>query len=124
MISSESVAITTSASSGDDRTASYTTPISGFPPISRSILRGRRVEARRAGITAMAFMDLPIIPDRRYFEFKFKAVSCLGWYSPMAHPPGSGMVVLLPHGASWISVHSTCLLRSDAISAVRSSHIK
>ena len=48
----------TSASSGEDRTASYTTPINGLPAISRSILRGRRVEARRAGMTAIAFMDV------------------------------------------------------------------
>ena len=58
MISSESVATKTSASSGEERTASYTTPISGLPAISRSIFRGRRVEARRAGMTAIAFMDV------------------------------------------------------------------
>src|ERR1700678_668934 len=30
--------------------------MSGLPAISRSILRGKRVDARRAGITAIAFM--------------------------------------------------------------------
>jgi len=54
-------------------------------------------------------MDLPIIPDRHYLEFNFSAVSCLGWYKPIARPPGSGMAVLVPHGASWISVHRTFL---------------
>src|ERR1700681_3263784 len=58
MISSESVAMMTSASNREERTASYTTPINGLPAISRSILRGRRVEARRAGITAIAFIWL------------------------------------------------------------------
>ncbi|HXJ88016.1 MAG TPA: hypothetical protein VMS18_14435 [Candidatus Binatia bacterium] len=44
----------------------------------------------------MAFMDCPIIPDRGYLDFKFNAVSCLGWYNPIACPLGSGMVVLIP----------------------------
>ena len=37
-------------------TASYTQPTSGLPAISRSILRGKRVDARRAGMTAIVFM--------------------------------------------------------------------
>jgi hypothetical protein len=41
-------------------------------------------------------MDVPIIPDRHYLECNFSTVSCLGWYKPVAGPPGSGMVVLLP----------------------------
>src|ERR1700689_369337 len=56
MISSESVATITSASLDAARTAPYTREINISPAISRSILRGRRVEAKRAGITAIVFM--------------------------------------------------------------------
>src|SRR6266481_3263017 len=56
IISSESVAIITSCSRGEDLTALYTRPIRGWPPISRSILRGILVDARRAGMTATALM--------------------------------------------------------------------
>jgi hypothetical protein len=55
-ISSESVAMITSERSGDKRTASYTQPTSGLPAISRNILRGRRVDATRAGMMAIDFM--------------------------------------------------------------------
>ncbi len=50
-ISSASVATTTWSSWGQARAASYTQASMGRPAISRRILRGRRVEARRAGMT-------------------------------------------------------------------------
>src|ERR1700693_4696436 len=56
MISSESVATMTSSNSGEDRTPSYTRAIRVCPAIWRSIFRGSRGEASRAGMTAMAFM--------------------------------------------------------------------
>src|ERR1700688_3847653 len=46
----------TSSNSGDDRTASYTLAIRLCPPIWRSIFRGSRVDASRAGMIAIAFM--------------------------------------------------------------------
>src|SRR5262245_12842164 len=49
--SSASVATRTRPRSGARRAASYTHATSGRPAISRSTLRGSRVEARRAGIT-------------------------------------------------------------------------
>src|SRR6266571_1649710 len=52
--SSESVAMSTSRNSGDFFAASYTRAIICCPAISRSTLRGSRVEARRAGMMAMA----------------------------------------------------------------------
>src|SRR5689334_1754241 len=55
--SSESVAMITSRSSGDFFAASYTRAIIGCPAISRSTLRGSRVEASRAGMMAMAEKD-------------------------------------------------------------------
>src|SRR5947207_1293659 len=62
MISSESVAMITSSGRGEERTALYTRPIRGCPPISRSILRGILVEASRAGITATIRMDFMQFP--------------------------------------------------------------
>src|SRR5271169_2227026 len=82
MISSESVAMITSERSGDERTASYTQPTSGLPTISRSILRGRRVDANRAGITAT---DLMIGGERgrNYGAFGGYLLSCnRGGYPP------------------------------------------
>src|SRR5260370_22867160 len=52
--SSGSVASITSWSDGDFLAESYTWPTIGLPAISRSTLRARRVEPRRAGIMAMA----------------------------------------------------------------------
>src|SRR5689334_6780493 len=58
--SSESVAMITSRSSGDFFAASYTRAIICCPAISRSTLRGKRVEARRAGMMAIAEKELGI----------------------------------------------------------------
>ena len=55
-ISSESVATITWSTNEHRRTPRYTQASNGTPAISRSILRGNRVDARRAGITAMTFM--------------------------------------------------------------------
>src|ERR1041385_158393 len=59
--SSESVAMITSRSRGLCFAASYTRAIIGCPTISRSTLRGRRVEASRAGIMATAENALGMI---------------------------------------------------------------
>ena len=56
IISSESVATITSSRREQARTALWTHVTSGRPAISRSILRGRRVDPSRAGITAITFM--------------------------------------------------------------------
>ena len=48
----------TSPSNFDWETAVYTRPIIGTPPIGRSALRDNRTDARRAGITAIAFTEL------------------------------------------------------------------
>src|SRR5438094_10396286 len=52
--SSASVATNTSARSGERRAASQTWTTRGLPAMSRSTLRGRRVEPRRAGTTPRA----------------------------------------------------------------------
>src|ERR1700722_3709383 len=49
---------------GEETTASYTHPTRGLPSISRSILRGSRVEARRAGMIATVFMPEDSFPFR------------------------------------------------------------
>jgi hypothetical protein len=48
----------TSCNNGDRRAASYTRVIICCPAISRSTLRGSRVEARRAGMMATAEKEL------------------------------------------------------------------
>src|ERR1700694_1896852 len=73
MISSESLATTTWSSAEHRRTPRYTQASKGTPAISRSILRGRRVEASRAGITAMTFMR-PVSHGARRFDTPFHAL--------------------------------------------------
>lgn len=53
-----------------------------------------------------------------------KAVACRGWYKPISPPPGSRIVVFVPHAASATSVHFAPFASSSFICAGRSSHMR
>jgi hypothetical protein len=51
-------------------------------------------------------------------------MGCFGWYKPTSPPPGSLILVIDPHLASWTAEHITFFFAKVDISASRSSHMK